>query len=77
MDDKTKLQALSLVNDPYKYKMDLVSNGVLIIDAIKFVQQKKEKITRMNSSNLSDKETKRGTMQTEEEITTSDNVGSR
>lgn len=41
VDDKTKLQ-LSLVNECYKYKMDLVTNGVIITDAIKFVEQKKE-----------------------------------
>jgi len=40
VDDKTKLQALSLVNDCYKYKMDLVTNGVVITDAIKFIEQK-------------------------------------
>lgn len=42
VDDKTKLQALSLTNECYKYKMDLVTNGVVITDAIKFVQRNKE-----------------------------------
>lgn len=37
-DDKTRLQALSLINDCYKYIMDLTTNGVVITDAIKFVQ---------------------------------------
>ena len=36
-DDKTRLQALSLINDCYKYIMDLTTNGVVITDAIKFV----------------------------------------
>ena len=40
VDDRTKLQALALANDCYKYKMDLVTNGVVITDAIKLVQQK-------------------------------------
>ncbi len=43
VDDRTKLQALALANDCYKYKMDLVTNGVVITDAIKFVQQKKDR----------------------------------
>ena len=37
-DDKTRLQALSLINDCYKYIMDLTTNGVVMTDAIKFVQ---------------------------------------
>jgi hypothetical protein len=47
VDDKTKLQALSLVNECYKYKMDLVTNGVVITDAIKFVRQKKEYLSEV------------------------------
>jgi hypothetical protein len=30
-DDKTRLQALSLINDCYKYIMDLTENGVVIL----------------------------------------------
>ena len=41
---KTRLQALALANDCYKYKMDLVTNEVVITDAIKFQQQKKEEL---------------------------------
>jgi hypothetical protein len=43
-DDRTRLQALSLINDCYKYIMDLTTNGVVITDAIKFVQTKKPKL---------------------------------
>ena len=53
-DNKTVLQALALINDCYKYKMDLTTNGVVITDAIKFVQTKKEKLTM--SSKEDDKE---------------------
>jgi hypothetical protein len=42
-DDRTRLQVLSLINDCYKYIMDLTTNGVVITDAIKFVQTNKEK----------------------------------
>jgi hypothetical protein len=44
-DNKTGLQALALINDCNKYKMDLTTNGVVITDAIKFVQANKEKLT--------------------------------
>ena len=43
-DDRTILQALSLINDCNKYKMDLTTNGVVITDAIKFVQTNKERL---------------------------------
>ncbi|CAN5388544.1 hypothetical protein BH18THE2_BH18THE2_20540 [soil metagenome] len=45
VDNKTVLQALALINDCNKYKMDLTTNGVVITDAIKFVQTNKEKLT--------------------------------
>jgi hypothetical protein len=38
-DNKTVLQALALINDSNKYKMDLTTNGIVITDAIKFVQE--------------------------------------
>ena len=41
-DNKTVLQALALINDCNKYKMDLTTNGVVITDAIRFVQTNKE-----------------------------------
>src|SRR5215217_9303035 len=43
--DKIRLQAAALANDCYKYIMDLTTNGVVITDAIKFVQTNKEKLT--------------------------------
>ncbi|HKG87426.1 MAG TPA: hypothetical protein VKA95_03805 [Nitrososphaeraceae archaeon] len=45
VDNKTVLQALALINDCNKYKMDLTTNGVVITDAIKFVQTTKERLT--------------------------------
>jgi hypothetical protein len=48
-EDKTRLQALALINDCNKYKMDLTTNGVVITDAIKFVQTNKEKLTTATS----------------------------
>ena len=48
-DNKTVLQALALINDCNKYKMDLTTNGVVITDAIKFVRTNKEKLTAISS----------------------------
>ena len=44
-DDKTRLQAFAQLNEGYKFKMDLTTNGVVITDAIKFVQTNKEKLS--------------------------------
>ena len=41
---KEKLQSLSLAKDCYSIKMDLLTNSNLLKDAIKFVEQSKEKI---------------------------------
>jgi hypothetical protein len=37
-DNKIVLQGFAFINDCNKYKMDLTTNGVVITDAIKFVQ---------------------------------------
>ena len=50
-DNKIVLQALALINDCNKYKMDLTTNGVVITDAIKFVQTNKEKLTGAKEDN--------------------------
>jgi hypothetical protein len=44
VDDKIKFQALALVNDCNKYKMDLTTNGVVLTDAIKFVHTNKDRL---------------------------------
>ena len=48
---RTKLQARAIANDCYKYIMDLTTNGVVITDAIKFVQTNKEKLTMSTKEN--------------------------
>ncbi|CAN5240770.1 hypothetical protein BH18THE2_BH18THE2_41500 [soil metagenome] len=57
IDNKTVLQALALINNCNKYKMDLTTNGVVITDAIKFVQTNKEKLT-MSAKEDNGKESK-------------------
>jgi hypothetical protein len=50
-DNKTVLQALALINDCNKYKMDLTTNGVVITDAIKFVQTNNKKLMSSKEDN--------------------------
>jgi hypothetical protein len=57
-DNKTVLQALALINDCNKYKMDLTTNGVVITDAIKFVQTNKEKLALSTREENNGKESK-------------------
>jgi DNA-binding transcriptional regulator LsrR (DeoR family) len=47
-DEKTRLQALSLANECYRHKMELITNGVVIDDALKFVSANKDKIKEDN-----------------------------
>jgi hypothetical protein len=45
-DEKSKLQALSLANECYKYKIDLVANGTVITDPLMFIEQKKKELSK-------------------------------
>jgi hypothetical protein len=54
-DPRTKLQALSLINDCYKYKMDLTTGGVIVTDAIKYVQTNIQKLMVAKKEEDSDK----------------------
>ena len=57
-DNKTVLQALALINDCNKYKMDLTTNGVVITDAIKFVRTNQEKLSISTKEENGSKENK-------------------
>ena len=48
-DNRLKLQALSLANDCYKYKMDLLTNASVLSDAIRFVENSRDKLEAVNS----------------------------
>jgi hypothetical protein len=52
-DPKTKLQARAIANDCYKYIMDLTTNGVVVTDAIKYVNQIQEQIDSLHKSDES------------------------
>lgn len=54
IDDKTRLQALSLLNECYKHKMDLTTNGAVITDAIKYVQGKMDHLNNQEKAMLRD-----------------------
>jgi hypothetical protein len=47
-DPRTKLQARGIVNDCYKYIMDLTTNGAIVTDAIKYVTPKQEQIDTLH-----------------------------
>jgi len=47
-DPRTKLQALAIANDCYRYIIDLTTNGVVVTDAIKYVNQKQEQIDTLH-----------------------------
>ena len=66
VDDKTRLQALALINDCNKYKMDLTTNGVVITDAIKYVQGKMDHLNRQEKKLLQDIQPKQQQQQEEE-----------
>jgi IS30 family transposase len=53
-DDKTRLQALSLINDCYKYIMDLTTNGVVVTDAIKYVEGKMDHLNNQEKKLFQD-----------------------
>jgi predicted transcriptional regulator len=58
-DEKTKLQALALINDCNKYKIDLSTNGVVVTDAIKYVNAKMDHLNNQEKKLLQDIKDKR------------------
>jgi hypothetical protein len=46
-DPRVKLQARAIANDCYKYIMDLTTNGVVVTDALKFVERKTEQVSTL------------------------------
>jgi hypothetical protein len=49
-----RLQALALVNDSYRYLMELTTNGVVVTDAIKYVQGKMDHLNNQEKKLLQD-----------------------
>ena len=67
-DDKTKLQATAIINDSYKYIMDLTTNGVVVTDAIKYVQGQMDHLNKSEKALLQDIKQKEGKEEPSEEI---------
>ena len=49
-----RLQGLALINDSYKYLMDLTTNGVVVTDAIKYVQGQMNHLNKTEKALLQD-----------------------
>ena len=47
-DDKTKIQATAIINDSYKYIMDLTTNGSIVTDAMNRVTQIQKDVKVLN-----------------------------
>ena len=56
IDNKTKLDALRLVNDCNKYKMDLCTNAGIVNEALKFVTQKPDERIQQQQQELTEEE---------------------
>ena len=48
-DDRTKIQGLALIYDCTKARVDLSTNSVVISDAMKYIQQKTEQLSELNT----------------------------
>ena len=59
IDNKTKLQALALINDCNKYKMDLATGSGICKEAINFVTQRKEQLNKLETLQKVEREQKR------------------
>lgn len=55
-DEKTKLQALQIARDVYNTKMDLLTKAEVLDDAVRFVQQAKNKVAGLNPAETGEKE---------------------
>ncbi len=50
-ENRTRLQALALVNDCYKYKMELMTNGAVVSDALRYVERKHNELEKIDKDN--------------------------
>jgi hypothetical protein len=63
------MQARAIANDCYKYIMDLTTNGVVITDALKYVQGKLDHLNNQEKKLLQDiKEDTESEAEAEEEL---------
>jgi hypothetical protein len=50
-DEKTRLQALTLITEVNKYRLDLESNGTIVSDALKSIQSKVDLLNGIGNGN--------------------------
>jgi IS30 family transposase len=72
VDKKTRLQALALINDCNKYRVDLSSNAGIVSEAMKYVTQKAEQVNTLQKLDEKIEEAAKG--EGEEETTTTNGV---
>ena len=65
---RIKLQALSLMNEVFKARMELTTNGVIVRDALNYVNDKNEKLKFESESESESKESKEPDYGEEEEL---------
>jgi hypothetical protein len=73
-DPKVKLQARAIANDCYKFIMDISTNAGIFSDALKFVNQSKEKINNMQKQTEETETEEEEEEEEEEEATTTNDV---
>jgi hypothetical protein len=73
-DEKTKLQALALINDCNKYRVDLSSGAGIVSEAMKYVTQKAEQVDTLQKLDERIEEAVKGEGEREEETTTTNGV---
>ena len=56
-DPKVKLQARAIVNDCYRFILEMSTNAGIVSDALKFVNQSKERINSMQKQTTEKQET--------------------
>ena len=73
-DERVRLQALALIDQCNSHKMDLITNGAVVSDALKYVNGKAEKLSaaaaKMSTNDEDGKEDYETTMTSETEETT-------
>ena len=57
-DPKTKLQAVAIANDCYKFILDMTTNAGIVSDALKYVTQKTERLNTLQKVDERIEETK-------------------
>ena len=77
LDNKTKLQALAVINDCNRFIMELATNSPIYNEAIKFIAQRKEQLNELEMLQKVDNRIEEMEMEEEEDKTTSGGILSK